>query len=197
MKSSITNDKLENLFSFVESFFTEIGVVVLAKATQVHLPKRAFEKEMTSHLFCHFLHDNKLKINHLPSGKPFLENHPKINISISHSAGYFAIYYSEKKAVGIDIQVFKPIIIQQPGYFLNENEIKNPTWLKNSIILHQIWCAKEALYKLLGGDISSMKDDFTVSIVDADKLTILYKNQLFEAKSMQKDDCFIVFLHKF
>ncbi|MFT6216190.1 MAG: phosphopantetheinyl transferase [Roseivirga sp.] len=80
-------------------------------------------------------------------GKPHLTLQG-LEISISHTKGYAAAALSTKKPIGIDIEHERPQILRIAHKFLHESE---KAWAGEDITkLTQIWCAKEALYKLHG-----------------------------------------------
>jgi 4'-phosphopantetheinyl transferase len=80
-------------------------------------------------------------------GKPHL-NIEELHISISHAKGFGAAALSSVGPIGIDIEHERPQIHRIARKFLHESEIP---WAGEDITkLTQIWCAKEALYKLHG-----------------------------------------------
>ena len=77
-------------------------------------------------------------------GKPFLAN--KLHISISHSHHFATIAISNQK-IGIDIELQREKIIKIADKF--SQEVLKPS--DKSIYIRkltQIWCAKEALFKI-------------------------------------------------
>jgi phosphopantetheinyl transferase len=91
-----------------------------------------------------------LKIAHLPSGKPYIEN-CALNVSISHTKGYVAILLSSLIHMGIDIEQISERILKVRSKFMHPDEEKALYGLKcnesSSLLLH--WCAKESLYKAI------------------------------------------------
>lgn len=80
-------------------------------------------------------------------GKPHL-NFEGRHISISHAKGFGAAALSSVGPIGIDIEHERPQIHRIAHKFLHESE---KSWAGENITkLTQIWCAKEALYKLHG-----------------------------------------------
>lgn len=90
-------------------------------------------------------------------GKPYLVNFPH-HISLSHSYDYAAVMISEKKLVGIDIEIIKPKIERLADKFLKTAELAfvDPANAVNH--LYVCWCAKEAIYKLQGRRTISFKE---------------------------------------
>lgn len=83
------------------------------------------------------------------SGKPYLTNFPHF-ISLSHSYDYAAVMLSEKKAVGIDIELIKDKIERIANKFMSAKELKFMSEKQRIEQLYVCWCAKEAIYKLHG-----------------------------------------------
>lgn len=93
-------------------------------------------------------HDlENLSIHKDAFGKPHLSE-AKAHISISHTKNWGAAVLSTQTAVGIDIECPRDQIQRIARKFLHPNEAK---WTQNDLgKLTQVWCAKEALYKLHG-----------------------------------------------
>jgi len=72
-----------------------------------------------------------------------------MQLSMSHSGDYSCAYVHDSEAVGVDLQQMKPSIARGSDYFLNETEQQ---WvdLGDNVLLHLIWCAKEAAFKYAG-----------------------------------------------
>jgi len=70
-------------------------------------------------------------------------------LSLSHSGAYASVYIHDSQSVGVDLQQMKPSIAKGADYFLNEKE---QLWadLNDNLLLHLIWCAKEAAFKYAG-----------------------------------------------
>lgn len=68
-------------------------------------------------------------------------------VSISHSGNLIAISYHPTKRIGIDIQHYTPKIVLIKDKFANYNEY-NHTSNTLEQDLTQIWCIKEAVYKM-------------------------------------------------
>ena len=81
-----------------------------------------------------------LRVGHLPSGKPQLDN--GMSISISHTKGYAAVILSENHNVAIDIEHRSDRVQRIAHRFIREDE--NATTILAQL-LH--WSAKETLYK--------------------------------------------------
>ena len=80
-------------------------------------------------------------------GKPHL-SFDGVEISISHAKNFGAAAYSLNGPIGIDIEHDRDQITRIAHKFLHPTE---KPWAANQVDkLTQIWCAKEALYKLHG-----------------------------------------------
>ncbi len=80
--------------------------------------------------------------------KPFLPDE-KYHFSISHCGDYAAVIVSEKKRVGIDIELITPKVELIKHKFLNEEEMRLVQ--KNNLQhLTLLWNCKEAVFKWYG-----------------------------------------------
>lgn len=119
-------------------------------------------------------------IDYAPNGAPILNKKIKIddafysNISISHSGGWFAFYFSKSRE-GVDIQLLKENIKDAPYFFMKDSEIEKFNSIND---FHLIWGAKEAFYKKLLGNIKNTKEDLEVLNIDYQnqRIELLYKN---------------------
>jgi 4'-phosphopantetheinyl transferase len=126
--------------------------------------KKEAEKVLVLGLFNELGYPNA-RISYRESGQPFLEHFPDKHISISHADGWFAVGVSNLP-IGIDIQSIRTRIGKGSSYFINEEEHQ---FQDNNEQLHLIWCAKEAFYKLLEGNIADLRQE--VSIVEINPQT--------------------------
>jgi len=93
--------------------------------------------------------------------KPFLKN-TTMNISISHSRNYVAVYLDSKKHLGIDIEELRGQILKIKNKFLSPTEL-NFSQGKNEIAMYTIlWCIKEALYKFYSKRLLDFKTELAV-----------------------------------
>ncbi len=91
------------------------------------------------------------------NGKPALAN--GAFISISHTGNLIALLVSDKKNVGVDIEMIRTSIVRISTKFISDEEKEwigaNPTFDQ----LHVVWGAKEVLFKLYGlGHVDFKKD---------------------------------------
>ena len=140
--------------------------LVLDKEDEAHiadlkLPKRRLEKLACRRALAHLLQQKKVAIRYNDDGQPYLESG---HISFSHSDHYAAVAYSPTLRVGIDIETIGTRILALHKYFLTAEEEALHD-LTDSMTLHKLWGAKEAMYKLSGGGPL----DFHNSILIQDK----------------------------
>lgn len=128
--------------------------------------KRDLEREGVGCLLKELGYDF-FSIRHKPSGQPYLDQHPELYLSVSHSKGWFAVMIGSVP-VGVDIQVYSERLKSGQDYFRNEREI---AFENNDEALHLIWCAKEAFYKWKEGEITDLKED--MSIVEIGERTLV------------------------
>lgn len=95
-------------------------------------------------------------------GKPSLKD-SQINISLSHTSGYVAVFIA-KKSVGIDIQTVVEKIHRIGHKYLNLEELHSIAPHQMSDILHLQWGAKEALYKSYGRKQLNYRDDIKIDL---------------------------------
>lgn len=100
------------------------------------------------------------------TGQPYLVNHQSLHISLSHRNEYVAVALSEQE-VGIDVESFNPNLERAKEYYLNRQE-RALNLDQEDLLL--IWCAKEALYKKLGGLDVRPEVEFTFEKRDQDLL---------------------------
>jgi 4'-phosphopantetheinyl transferase len=98
-------------------------------------------------------------IRHNAERKPYAE-HFHGYISFSHSGDYACVYIDTVKSAGVDIQQMKPSIEKGIDYFLDQEE---QSWVdsKNNLLLHLIWSAKEAVFKMAGDADLDLRKHFT------------------------------------
>lgn len=114
------------------------------------------------------------QIEHDSLGKPFLADFPSISISISHTADWIVFAISKYGEIGIDLEIQNPKITKAAIHFLNIHEqARFPS--PDLMMLHLIWGAKEAVFKLLGGKINSLQEDIEILSID-------YSQHLIHAK---------------
>ena len=90
-------------------------------------------------------------LSHHDNGKPYIEN-CVTNISITHTENYVAMILNDNQEVGIDIESLSRDFSAVEKKALSEDEIDDleddGTDRNEQLAIY--WCAKEAIYKMLG-----------------------------------------------
>lgn len=123
------------------------------------------------------------------TGQPYFKDKRESFLSISHAKGWFAVIIG-REPVGIDIQTQSSRLKQGQDYFRNENEL---AFSEDEMALHLIWGAKEAFYKLKGGQIPDLKEDVSVLSISKDVLIVDFESARHELKYFLVEDVFLVF----
>jgi 4'-phosphopantetheinyl transferase EntD len=110
-------------------------------------------------------------LDYLPNGKPVLQK-PKLFLSISHSKDFVAVFVSQNKEIGIDIEKNRENIEQLKNKFLLSEELQQ---INNINLLHIYWGAKEAMYKMYSFCSPLLTEHLFVSCVDYQKCTAIGK----------------------
>ena len=96
------------------------------------------------------LFEDKVYLSHHDNGKPYIEN-CVTNISITHTEKYVAVILNDNEDVGIDIESLSRDFSSVEKKALSEDEIDDlEDDEKRNGQLAIYWCAKEAIYKMLG-----------------------------------------------
>ena len=128
--SSIPSDEMEEI-SFIRS----------ESLRRQKLAVRALLDEMF---------EDKVYLSHHDNGKPYIEN-CVTNISITHTEKYVAVILNDNEDVGIDIESLSRDFSSVEKKALSEDEIDDlEDDDKRNGQLAIYWCAKEAIYKMLG-----------------------------------------------
>ena len=94
--------------------------------------------------------EDKVYLSHHDNGKPYIEN-CVTNISITHIEKYVAVILNDNEDVGIDIESLARDFSSVEKKALSEDEIDDlEEDDKRNGQLAIYWCAKEAIYKMLG-----------------------------------------------
>lgn len=102
------------------------------------------------------------QVKYTDDGKPLLvgvDGH----ISISHSHTLVGLLFSTKNSVGLDIERVSSRPAKITRRFMQEQEV---ALLENDIrgaAITRAWCSKEALFKVLGKNCYTFKEDFVLA----------------------------------
>ena len=95
------------------------------------------------------------------AGKPVLEGADGC-ITVSHTDGYAVLAYSSEGGVGVDVELLSRNVLRVAERFMQAGSLENYSLPdKNSAALVH-WCAKEALYKIVGDLGGNFKDNISV-----------------------------------
>jgi phosphopantetheinyl transferase len=141
---------LIGIWEITESAGSLIGVFPFSEVEEIEFQKFKGEKRQKEYLATRLLLQNilgkKTEISYQESGRPQIKN-SSLNISISHSADYIAIFIS-KDSAGIDIENIHRNIDRVTKRFLHPEEL---SWIEKTdnrqIVKMMYWCAKEAIFK--------------------------------------------------
>ena len=95
------------------------------------------------------------------AGKPSLEGFDG-DISISHTDGYVAVALSTCGGVGVDIELLSRNVMAVAGRFMSVDLLGTVHPAKRNLVALVHWCAKEALYKIVGNLGGNFKDNISV-----------------------------------
>ena len=88
------------------------------------------------------------RVRYNENGKPHINHHYYGHVSISHSHTLAGIFVHPDYTVGLDIESFNRDFIFVEKKYLSPTELKTAYEEENGHCL--FWCAKEAVYKLVG-----------------------------------------------
>lgn len=100
--------------------------------------------------------DRNAQIRYTPKGRPVLED-GSFHISLSHSGEFAAAIVSAGCRTGIDIELQRDRILRVAERFMTASELGRSVEPDRLEKLYIHWSAKEALYKLYGGEQPDMQ----------------------------------------
>lgn len=103
-----------------------------------------------------------VEIRHAENGAPYLVGEP-YRISISHTKGYAAILLNPDGAAGIDIEYRSDRVVRIRSRFLTQQEEQNVEKEHEAGHLLVYWCAKEALFKLIGQEEVDFREQLHIA----------------------------------
>ena len=92
-------------------------------------------------------------------GKPYLTD-SSLEISLAHCRTFACAASDRQQCIGIDIQQPHERLRRVKRKFLNKNEIREGENSLEKLCIY--WCAKEAIYKAVGGKGLSLSDDISI-----------------------------------
>ncbi|MCF0063690.1 4'-phosphopantetheinyl transferase superfamily protein [Dyadobacter chenwenxiniae] len=149
---SISDDATLGLWHMSESWQDLKEMVKLPATEWLPLEEKKTDKRKQEWLACRVLLQEMAQslpiISYDKNRKPHIKGSSK-QLSMSHSGDYVCVYVHDSEPVGVDLQQMKPSITKGSDYFLNEAE-QHWADLDDNVLLHLIWCAKEAVFKFAG-----------------------------------------------
>jgi 4'-phosphopantetheinyl transferase len=128
--------------------------------------KREF---LAARIACNILANADVEVNYDANNKPFLQNSSH-KISISHAKNTLCVAMHAQHDVGVDIEFATPRMLSLQNRFCNANELAK--YANNAKALLSIWCAKEALYKVIGSEAVDFSKQLEIVEINDDAGTI-------------------------
>jgi phosphopantetheinyl transferase len=138
-----TEEELRSMTSIPSDELEEISFIKSESLRKQKLAVRALLEAMF---------EDKVYLSHHDNGKPYIEN-SVTNISITHTEKYVALILNDMEDVGIDIESLDRDFSAVEKKALSEDEIDDleeddAEGRNEQLAIY--WCAKEAIYKMLG-----------------------------------------------
>lgn len=170
--------------------------VVLREATKERFSKMKSEVHQKGFMAVRHLLSaagySDLDLRYDENGKPSLVDGS--HISISHSFEYASIIIGTEN-VGIDVEMKRDKIKRIANKFCNTIELELATNAQNEIeVLTEVWCTKEAMFKMCESRSLSFKDD--MNVLTGEKRAIVNNEifkQLFEYKLIDLGNFVLVY----
>lgn len=154
------------------------------------LSKRRLERLACRKALSILLNNNHLDIHYTASGKPFIED---FFLSFSHCGDYVAAAISKNYSIGIDIEKVTTRFQRIASRYVSDKEFEMND-LSSNEALCQIWCVKEAVYKMIDTNSVDFKQDIIVdmqhSIAFVGRETCHYQSHLIE--NGKETYCFVM-----
>lgn len=151
--------------------------------------RQEFEARVLKELIQTFI--GEFELDHHSNGAPLIINRPELNVSISHSENWFALYVSEEKAVGIDIELNSSLIEKTKKHFLTQSEIERLQ--PNQSELQICWGIKESVYKYLQGNLQSLKNEVGIVSINQEDAKAEFQNQIIQLQFEQSEAFILVY----
>lgn len=114
-----------------------------------------------------------VEIGHDSLGAPFIEGE-QAHLSASHSGDYAAVFYSENRTVGIDIEIIRQRVRPLRRKFMTPSEMADTAWIPekgsysdgwngDDAILHVYWGGKESVYKMFSSEKPLFSSEIQIS----------------------------------
>ncbi len=133
-----------------EDFDLDYWKDLLSEADQQRFKKFKNPKKQREFLSAraalHHLSDGNIELSYSESGSPILADHR--GVSISHNAQYCAVILSREWKVAIDLEAFRPKMLQLAERYLSKQERHSIKAENERDLCLAYWSAKETLIKM-------------------------------------------------
>ena len=108
------------------------------------------------------LFGDDIRVGYDASGRPLLDGGVGY-ISVSHTDGYAVLAFSSVRRVGVDAELLSRDALAVSRRFMRDGALENVPAGKANLVALLHWCAKEALFKIVGDLGGNFKDNIAVS----------------------------------
>ena len=121
--------------------------------------------------------EREVTVDYLPNGAPTLRDLP-FSVSLSHTKGYAAALVTSHAHAGIDIEYRSDRVKKIRSRFMRDDEDTaiDPAHESDHLLIY--WCAKEALFKLLGEEEVDFREHLRIFPFPFSKQGILSGQEL-------------------
>lgn len=138
--------------------------------------RQAFEARVLSEIIQSML--GEVQLRHTSKGAPFIENHPELAISISHSENWFAIYTSDNPMIGVDIEIPSRRFKKIQDHFLSQHEQEVLDLSNDKLPIY--WGVKESIIKRAKGEVEAFKEDIQIESISEKTVTARFKSKIIQ-----------------
>lgn len=102
-----------------------------------------------------------VRIAYDAAGKPVLEGAEGC-VTLSHTDGYAVLAYSRDGDIGVDVELQSRNVLRVADRFMHTGSLDSFQLSDRNLVALLHWCAKEALYKIVGDLGGNFKDNISV-----------------------------------
>lgn len=192
MTTNVLNKYSQNSIDLVcvKNFQTESGRVLLYKLNSGPLPNKKELNSAVKKKVVKLLFGDDVVLKSCANGAPYLIGVEKVYVSLSHSGGYFAFYFSANPYVGIDVEIERNINRIGIDYFLNIHELKH-NWSSEELLC--IWGVKETYLKIKKGNLSNWKEAVQVEEVGKEHVKTISNDGILMFNRICEDDYNLIY----
>ncbi|MBO5224964.1 MAG: 4'-phosphopantetheinyl transferase superfamily protein [Parabacteroides sp.] len=147
-----SSDELFSLLENRETYLSQLDSIHSESRRKEWLASRVLLQELLEEPVCVAYHSN---------GAPYLLE-SNLFLSISHTKDYVTVLLQEQPFVGIDIEFRSERVLKIRSRFMNieEEKVINKENEAEHLLLY--WCAKEALFKMIGQEAVDFQEHLHV-----------------------------------